>query len=301
MPPNARRGAGRAGAARDTRGAARGLGGDARRGAGRAGAARDTRGAARGLGGEQVEGRQAVRELLAAGARRVTEVWICDDLEPSDQLDQIERLAIRRKIKLVPASRRQVDAAARTDAHQGVIARAAPLEEASLEELCEPTGKATPLLLVLDGITDPHNLGALMRSALCAGVTGVVLPRHRAVHVTPTVAKAAAGAIEHLPMTLVAGIPSALQRMAGLGVTAVGLDPGSDVSIDALGAEATEPLALVLGSEGRGIAPLAAKRCAKTVAIPMYGAIGSLNVAAAGAVACFTVARLRQASSQPGD
>jgi 23S rRNA (guanosine2251-2'-O)-methyltransferase len=159
-----------------------------------------------GLGGDQVEGRHAVRELLAARRRRTREVWIAEEAGESAVLAEIADLATEARVPLRRVPRGRLDAAARTEAPQGVLARAEPLPEADLADLA--TG--TPYLLVLDGVTDPHNLGALLRTAVGAGVTGAVLGRHRAAHVTPTVAKAAAGAIEHLPIALVAGIPAAL-------------------------------------------------------------------------------------------
>ncbi len=148
-------------------------------------------------------------------------------------------------------------------------------------------------LVLVDGVTDPHNLGAILRSAECAGATGVVIPRHRAAHVTPAVTKAAAGAIEHLPMALVAGIPSALQDLSRLGVTTVGLDERGEADFfDVVMGD--RPIALVLGAEGAGLGPLARRRCDVLAKIPLTGAIPSLNVSAAAAVACFEVARQRR-------
>ena len=148
-------------------------------------------------------------------------------------------------------------------------------------------------LVLVDGVTDPQNLGAILRSAECAGATGVVIPRHRSAHVTPAVTKAAAGAIEHLSMALVAGIPSALQDLGRLGVTTVGLDERGerDIFDIELG---DRPVALVLGAEGAGLGPLARKRCDVLARIPLSGEIPSLNVSAAAAVACFEVARQRR-------
>jgi 23S rRNA (guanosine2251-2'-O)-methyltransferase len=196
--------------------------------------------------------------------------------------------------------RGRLDAAARTDAPQGVLAFAQPLEEAALEDLVRPPapGRRPPFLLVLDGVTDPHNLGALLRTAESAGATGAVIPRHRAAHITPTVAKAAAGAIEHLPLAVVAGIPAALADLSEAGLWTVGLDAGAPARLWDLEL-ATEPVALVLGSEGRGLSRLAAARCDVLVAIPQLGATESLNVAAAGALACFEVARRRELT-RPG-
>jgi 23S rRNA (guanosine2251-2'-O)-methyltransferase len=188
--------------------------------------------------------------------------------------------------------RAELEAAARTEAPQGVLARADPLPEADLEALCVPRGGVAPFLLVLDGVTDPRNAGALLRSAAAAGATGAVLPRHRAAHVTASVAKAAAGAIEHVPMAVVAGVPSALRTLAGHGVWTVGLDPAAPASVFDLEL-ADQAVALVLGAEGPGLSRLVRQRCDLLVAIPQRGAVASLNVAAAGAVACFEVARRR--------
>jgi 23S rRNA (guanosine2251-2'-O)-methyltransferase len=239
-----------------------------------------------------VEGRRAVRELLAAGRRRVREVWVADGVEPSPLLDEIVSLARSRRAPLRHVPRAELEAAARTEAPQGVLARADPLPEADLEALCVPRGGVAPFLLVLDGVTDPRNAGALLRSAAAAGATGAVLPRHRAAHVTASVAKAAAGAIEHVPMAVVAGVPSALRTLAGHGVWTVGLDPAAPASVFDLEL-ADQAVALVLGAEGPGLSRLVRQRCDLLVAIPQRGAVASLNVAAAGAVACFEVARRR--------
>jgi 23S rRNA (guanosine2251-2'-O)-methyltransferase len=235
------------------------------------------------LGGEQIEGRRAVRELLAARTRRTRDVWLSVDD------DEIVALATAARVPIRRVSRGSLDAEARTDAPQGVLAHAAPLPEVELESLCSGP---TPFLLVLDGVTDPQNLGALLRTASLAGVTGVVLPRHRAVHVTPTVAKAAAGAVEYLPIAVVGGIPNAMQTLAARGVWTVGLDADARTRVwDLQVADAA--VALVLGAEGSGLSRLVRSRCDVLVSIPQHGPIGSLNVAAAGAVAAFEVARRR--------
>jgi 23S rRNA (guanosine2251-2'-O)-methyltransferase len=244
-----------------------------------------------GLGGEQVEGRQAVAELLVAGRRPVRDVWLADDLDPAPVLDQIVERAERLRVPIRRVSRSRLDGAARTDAPQGVLAHAAPLPEADFDALCRRV-KPPPLLLALDGVTDPQNLGALLRSAEAAGATGGVLPRHRAVHVSPAVAKAAAGAIERLPLTVVPGLPSALSRASDLGVWVVGLvtESGQDLFELQLG---DGPVMLVLGAEGPGLSRLARARCDVLATIRLYGALPSLNVAAAGAVALFEMARQR--------
>jgi 23S rRNA (guanosine2251-2'-O)-methyltransferase len=228
-----------------------------------------------------------VRELLIAGRRPVRDVWISESADAGDIAELAEGAGV--PVRLV--SRGRLDAEARTDAPQGVLAHARELAEVPLDELC---GGPATFLVVVDGVTDPQNLGALLRTAEVAGATGVVLPRHRAAHVTPAVTKAAAGAIEYLPISVVAGIPSALRQLSAAGVWTVGLDPDADRPVWDLGV-ATEGLALVLGAEGAGLSRLARERCDVLVGIPQIGRLGSLNVAAAGAVAMFEVARVRGA------
>jgi len=240
-----------------------------------------------------VEGRQAVRELLLAGRRKVREIWLLAEQDPSDALEDIVELAEAERVPVRQVSRGKFFAEARCEAPQGVLAKAAPLEETPLDEMAtaRPRGRR-PFLVAVDGVTDPGNLGALLRSAECAGATGVVLPRHRAVHVTPTVTKAAAGAVEHLPFAVVGGLPTALQQLSKHGVWVVGLDSGGPISLWDLPA-ADGPIALVLGAEGTGLSRLVRQRCDEIASIPLSGTLDSLNVATAGALACFEVARAR--------
>lgn len=245
------------------------------------------------LGGEQVEGRQAVAEILAARRRPVTDVWMSQEVQRAPILDRIEKLAADARVPVRRVSRSRLDAAAATDAPQGVLAHAGPLPEADLDDLCRLNAGAKPFLLAVDGVTDPHNLGALLRSAEAAGATGAVLARHRAVHVTPTVAKAAAGAIEHVPIAVVAGLPAALARAKELGCWVVGLAEDADQSLfDGL-AVADEAIVVVVGAEGAGLSRLARARCDLVVSIPMRGRLASLNVSTAGALALFEVSRRR--------
>jgi 23S rRNA (guanosine2251-2'-O)-methyltransferase len=247
----------------------------------------------RGLGGDQVEGRQAVRELLIAGRRKVREIWMIDDRDDSPILGDIRELAAANRVTVTTVGRGRFAARARCEAPQGVLALAAPLPEADIDDLVSGRGRpSAPFLVALDGVTDPGNLGAILRSAECAGVTGAVLPRHRAVHVTPAATKAAAGAVEHVPIAIVGGLPSALASMRKAGVHVVGLDGGADTSLyDVSGADG--PVCVVLGAEGRGLSRLVRERCDEVVAVPMAGVLGSLNVSAAAALACFEIARRR--------
>lgn len=250
----------------------------------------------KGLGGDQVEGRQAVRELLLAGRRRVNEVLVAagDDGRLDGPLADLVALARDLNIPVKQIARAKLDAAARTEAPQGVIARAAPLPEADLDDLVSSRSLdgGPPFLVAVDGVTDPGNLGALLRSAECAGVTGVVLPRHRAVHVTATVTKAAAGAVEHLPIALVSGLPTAIERLKKAGLWVVGLDASGDTPLHEL-PFASDPVVLVLGAEGTGLSRLVRQRCDTVASIPLHGQLGSLNVAAAAAIATYEIARRR--------
>jgi len=252
----------------------------------------------RGVGGEQVEGRHAVRELLLAGQRQVREILVSRDLDDAEIINDIVELADDAHVPIREVSRNRLDGQARTDAPQGVIARAESLREWDLDDLARPANGKVPFLLALDGVTDPGNLGALLRSAECAGVTGVVLPKHRSVHVTPAVTKAAAGAIEHLPIALVGGLPSGLGRLRDLGVWSVGLDMTGERTLWEV-ASLTEPVVLVLGAEGKGLSRLTRQRCDQVARIPLRGRLASLNVSVAGALACFEVTRARETAA-PG-
>lgn len=248
----------------------------------------------KGLGGEQVEGRHAVREVLLAQRRRVRELWVSAGDDDDGVLRDILELAAASRVTVTRVSVNRLDAAARTDAPQGVLARCAPIPEVDLDELTvRRRGHPVPFLVALDGVTDPGNLGAVLRSADGAGATGIVLPKHRAVHVTPTVAKAAAGAVEHLPMTLVGGLPTALRVLKERGFWVVGLDGVAEQSLFDLADLGDEPVVLVLGSEGSGLSRLVRERCDVVVSIPMRGALPSLNVSVAAALALFEVARRR--------
>ena len=246
-----------------------------------------SRATAEALGGEQVEGRRAVLELLRAGRRQVRSVSMASTVRDDPVIDEIRKRA-GGTLSIVSAER--IDGLARSDAPQGVVATAAPLRVADLDELLGAPGA---FVVALDGVSDPRNLGAVARAAETAGATGLVLPRHRSARITPVVAKAAAGAIEHLPIAL-SGIPTALERARRAGCWTIGLDEGGDRSLFDLDL-ADQPLVLVLGSEGTGLARLTRARCDVLASIPMRGAIESLNVAAAAALACHEIARRRAA------
>ena len=252
------------------------------RGAGRTGriaAPGETRskGPEKTLGGEQVEGRQAVRELLVAGNRKVREVWVSADLDQNEIVADIVDIARSMRVPVTEVARKRLEMQARSEAPQGVIAFAAPLQEVELATLLQRRPNNPPFLVAVDGVTDPGNLGALLRCCDGAGVHGVVLPRHRAVHITPTAAKAAAGAVEHVPMAMVGGLPTALARIKEAGIWVVGLDDEADRTLFELDDLAAEGICLVLGAEGAGLSRLVRERCDMIVSIPMRGRLSSLN------------------------
>lgn len=235
-----------------------------------------------------------MRELLLAGRRRVHEVWISSELQGDRAVADIAELAAAQRVPVSYVGRATLEREARSEAPQGVLAHAAELPQAELGELVRGGDGGPPFLVAVDGVTDPGNLGAIIRSCDGAGVTGVLLPRHRAVHVTPTVAKASAGAVEHVPMALVPGLPGVLAQLKEHGIWVVGLDDAADQSLFELERLAPEPICLVLGAEGAGLSRLVRQRCDSIVAIPMLGGVSSLNVSAAAALATYEVSRWRQ-------
>jgi len=242
-----------------------------------------------GLGGEQVEGRQAVLELLKARRRTIQKIYVADQQDSSEILDEIELEAQRQRVPIQIIAMARLDREARTEGHQGVVAFCSRLDSVSLDVLLQ---HKHPFLLVCDGVTDPRNLGAMLRSADGAGVTGVVVPRHRAARISPSVTKTAAGAIEYLTFADVGGIPAAIDQMNKAGVLTVGLAGESKDSIYDLDLGSI-PVAIVVGGEEKGLAALTRKRCQAVVSIPQLGKISSLNASVALSIAAFEVARQR--------
>lgn len=246
-----------------------------------------------GLGGDHVEGFHAVRELLRAGRRRVHEIWV---VERVAGVDEIEGLAEHAGVRVRRVNGTHLAERARSEAPQGVIARADPVTPASVDSLL---GAPRPFLVALDGVTDPRNLGAILRTAETAGVTGVVFPRHRSARLSPSALKAAAGAVEYVPIASVAGIPAFLDACRRAEVWTVGLDADGSTAITDL-AVADGPVVIVLGAEGRGLSRLTRDRCDVVASIPLHGRLESLNVSAAAAVALHAVAARRHRGADPG-
>ncbi len=245
-----------------------------------------------GIGGDQIEGFHAVRELLRAGRRRVHEIWV---VERASGIDEIEDLAQRAGVRVRRVNAVNLGERARSEAPQGVMARADPVTPARVEDLL---GADDAFVVALDGVTDPGNLGAILRTAETAGVTGVVFPRHRSARLSPSALKAAAGAVEYLPIATVAGIPAFLDTARRAGIWTVGLDADGSTTVSDL-AVAEGPVVIVLGAEGRGISRLTRDRCDVIASIPLHGRLESLNVSAAAAVALHAVAQRRQLGADP--
>lgn len=199
-----------------------------------------------------------------------------------------------KKVNVLSINRRQMDDMAFN--HQGVVAEAAPYEYSTLEDVIEAaTASPTPLVLVLDVLQDPQNLGSLLRTAAAIGAQGVVIPEHRAVGVTPAVVKASAGAIERLKIAQVTNLSRAIDALKEVGIWAVGLDASAETPYDK--ADLNRPLALVVGGEGKGLRHLVRQHCDLVVSLPMPGAIESLNAAVAGSIVLYEA--LRQRGQQP--
>lgn len=211
-------------------------------------------------------------------------------LDDASILEDIHMLASDRRVNIREVGRGAFDAMSHTESAQGVLAEADPLPTVDVEDLVEADPR--PFLIMVDGVTDPHNLGAIFRSADAAGVTGIILPKHRSARISATVSKTAAGAIEHVPVAAVAGVPAGIQLLQKHDVWVVGLDEGGKRAIFDLDL-ADQPLCLVLGAEGPGLSRLTRERCDELVSIPMQGAVASLNVSAAATVAMFDIARRR--------
>lgn len=238
-----------------------------------------------------IEGRNAVIEALRAG-ETIDKIYIARG-ETDKTLGHIASKARAAGIVVVEADRRKLDGMSRTHAHQGVIALAAVREYAAVEDIlaiAEKRGEA-PLLVICDEISDPHNLGAIIRTAECAGAHGVVIPKRRSAGLTAIVAKTSAGAVAHLPVARVPNIPSLLKDLKKQGLWIFGT--AADGTTALYDADLRGSAAIVIGSEGEGMTRLAAENCDFLVRIPLRGKLGSLNASAAAAVLLYEAVRQR--------
>ncbi|HUJ41711.1 MAG TPA: 23S rRNA (guanosine(2251)-2'-O)-methyltransferase RlmB [Candidatus Acidoferrales bacterium] len=241
---------------------------------------------------ETLTGIHAVREALASG--RALERIVVARGRHGERVEELVRLARERGVPVRFEDRVQLDRLAGREEHQGVVALAGAKRALSLEELVE--GAAPDALLVLlDGIEDPRNLGAIARSALAAGAAGLVIAERRAAGLTDTASRAAAGALEHLPVARVGNMARAMEALKEAGWWLVGLDERAEKPHT--GQDFTGRVALVLGGEGKGLHELVRKRCDFLVAIPTTGPVRSLNVSVAAGVVLFEA--VRQRGSKP--
>jgi 23S rRNA (guanosine2251-2'-O)-methyltransferase len=227
------------------------------------------------------------------GVRPVIEALHSDRREVFEVLDAVGEKSVASKaaVKRVPVKRvprQRIEELARGGAHQGVAARVGPYPYSSLKEILATT---EPLVIVLDSVTDPHNLGAVLRAADGAGASGVVLPKDRAVGVTSAAVKASAGASEHVPVARETNLRRALEKMKEAGMWVYALEEAEATAYTDL--ELSGPVAFVLGSEGRGIRRLVREGCDGAVSIPMRGAVSSLNVSVAAAVLLYEAMQQR--------
>ena len=240
----------------------------------------------------QLEGRNALTEALRSG-RTIDKVFIA-----SGETDKgLQRLAAQAKeagAVVVPVDRRKLDMMSTTKAHQGVIALAAARAYFTIDDILQEAADRgeNALIVICDELTDPHNLGAIIRSAECAGAHGVIIPKRRSVGLTATVAKASAGAVEYMKVARVTNINGAMDELKEKGIWIFGT--AAEGSIPLYDADLTGPTAIVIGSEGDGMSRLVQKNCDVTVHIPMKGSISSLNASAAASILLYEAVRQRR-------
>ena len=244
---------------------------------------------------EVLYGLHPVEEALKAGRRRFDHVLVARERRDA-RLERLLALCRQAHVRVLEQPREQLTLAAKTAAHQGVVALVRPQEFLALEDLFEPAaegGSAARLMLALDGVEDPQNLGALLRVADGAGVDGVVLTERRSAPLSAVAVKASAGAAEHLRLARVVNLVRALEELKRQNLWVVGLDERGETDYDRF--DLTGNLVLVLGREGAGLHDLVRRTCDHLLRIPMAGGVSSLNVSAAGAVVLYEAARQRRA------
>jgi len=227
-----------------------------------------------------------IQEILTADPGRIHKLFVQEDSSKSKLLE-ISRTASAAKIPVVPVSRRWLERA--DPHHQGALAYVSPAGYAALPALLAKS--AIPFLVLLDGIEDPQNLGAIIRSAEGAGVDGIILPQDRASGLTETVRKVSAGAVDHMKVARVQNLVRTMEELRRKGIWLVGAEGGG--SRRWWDFDYTQPVGLVLGSEGRGLRPLVRRHCDELLSLPLLGRISSLNVAAAAAAFFYEVVRQR--------
>lgn len=226
------------------------------------------------------------------GDRAAFELILAEGLRPAEILEEILALARRRKVPVTRLPRREVDRLAVSENHQGVILRLEPYRYATFRQVQRRLEeKDDPLVVLLDGVTDPRNLGSIARTCEAAGVDALLLPRSRSAPVTPVVFHASAGAVENLTVATVPNLAGAVRELKKMGIWVVGADSRAEESC--FRADLTGPLAVVMGSEGEGLHRLVRESCDLLVKIPMFGKAGSLNVSVAAGVLVYEILHQR--------
>ncbi len=243
---------------------------------------------------EQIEGRNAVLEAFRSG-KCVDKLFILDGCQDGP-VRTIAREARKTDTIINYVSKERLDQLSETRAHQGVIAQVAAYEYSTVDEIldrAEEKGEA-PFLILLDNVEDPHNLGAIIRTANLAGAHGVIIPKRRAVGLTSTVAKTSAGAINYTPVAKVTNIVRTIEELKEKGIWFVCADMGGEIMYDL---DLTGPMGLVIGNEGEGVSRLVREACDFTASIPMKGDIDSLNASVAAGVLAYEIVRQRLVKS----
>lgn len=262
-----------------------------------------------------VIGRNAVLEALRVGVPS-SQLYIATRLEHDDRTRDIVRLASAQGLHLMEADRVEMDRIARSGSHQGVVLKVNPYTYSSLQELADRAHSkahameaansasariaARPLFIALDGVTDPHNLGAVIRSAAAFGASGIILPERRSASVTAAAWKVSAGAAAHLPVARVVNLTKAIEGLKERGYYIIGLDGGGESLVGETGFEA-DPLVLVLGSEGKGLSRLVRESCDAIAGIPISSSVESLNASVAAGISLYAVANARRQAAAPGE
>lgn len=233
-------------------------------------------------GNDQLEGRNPVIEALLRGRRPVHRIWLDRGAKTDDRIQRLLTLAEEKGVPLAKVSRHKLDEMAEGRVHQGVVAHAAPLPNITTEQLVEQgfSAEAQPFYVLADQIQYEHNLGAILRSALGFGVSGLILPTRRGASITPVVQRVAMGAAEVVPVVN-EGLFSAIKHIKKAGIPVVGADMNGTPMTQA---RLSGPVALVMGGEGRGLSPTLRKHCDAIVSIPLAGQLESLNVSVAAAL-----------------
>jgi 23S rRNA (guanosine2251-2'-O)-methyltransferase len=246
---------------------------------------------------EFLYGRQPVRELLRAGRRRISTLHILSSVRPTPELDEVIALAEERKVQVQRTDGLKLEGMVGDVNHQGLVADVYPFRYVSYKKMLSDAGQdENALFLFLDNLEDPQNVGSLLRSAEAAGVTGVVIPEHRAVGITPAVVRASAGAAEHMVVARVPNLVRCMKLLKDRGVWFAGLEAVEDATLISE-TDLTGPLGIVIGSEGKGIRRLVREHCDYLVKLPMFGNVSSLNAAVAGSITMFEVLRQRAAKA----